>query len=52
MRGGLPIVVDGAVIGGIGASFATPEEDEEVAKEGLAALNRDRNLSNFHPSLR
>jgi glc operon protein GlcG len=27
MQGGLPIVVDGQVIGGIGASFDTPEHD-------------------------
>ena len=38
MQGGLPVIVDGEVIGGIGASFATPEEDEQVAKAGLAAL--------------
>jgi glc operon protein GlcG len=40
MQGGLPIVVDDEVIGGIGASFATPEEDEQVAKAGLAALSK------------
>jgi len=40
MQGGLPIVVDGEVIGGIGASFAPPEEDEQVAKAGLAALTQ------------
>jgi glc operon protein GlcG len=40
MQGGLPVVVDGEVIGGIGASFATPEEDEQVAKVGLAALTQ------------
>jgi glc operon protein GlcG len=40
MQGGLPVVVDGEIIGGIGASFATPEEDEQVAKAGLAALNQ------------
>ena len=40
MQGGLPVVVDGEVIGGIGASFATPEEDEQVAKAGLAALSK------------
>jgi len=39
-QGGLPAVVDGEVIGGIGASFATPEEDEQVAKAGLAALTQ------------
>jgi glc operon protein GlcG len=38
MKGGLPVLVDGEVIGGIGASFATPEEDEQIAKAGLAAL--------------
>ena len=40
MQGGLPIVVDGELIGGIGASFATPEEDEQVAKTGFAALSK------------
>jgi len=40
MQGGLPVVVDGEAIGGIGASFATPEEDEQVAKAGLAALTQ------------
>ena len=40
MQGGLPVVVDGEVIGGIGASFATPEEDEQVAKAGLTALTQ------------
>ena len=40
MQGGLQVVVDGEVIGGIGASFATPEEDEQIAKAGLAALNQ------------
>lgn len=40
MQGGLPVVVDGEVIGGIVASFATPEEDEQIAKAGLAALTQ------------
>jgi uncharacterized protein GlcG (DUF336 family) len=40
LQGGLPVVVDGEVIGGTGASFATPEEDEQVAKAGLAALTQ------------
>jgi uncharacterized protein GlcG (DUF336 family) len=34
------VVVDGEVIGGLGASFATPEEDEQVAKAGRAALTQ------------
>jgi glc operon protein GlcG len=40
MQGGLPIVVDGQVIGGIGASFDTPEHDVMIAKAGLAALKQ------------
>src|ERR1700755_1054062 len=40
MQGGLPIVVDGQVIGGIGASFDTPEHDVQIAQAGLAALSR------------
>jgi glc operon protein GlcG len=38
MQGGLPIVVDGEVIGGFGASFDTPEHDVQVAQAGVAAL--------------
>jgi len=38
MQGGLPIVVGGQVIGGIGASFDTPEHDVQIANAGLAAL--------------
>jgi glc operon protein GlcG len=40
MQGGLPIVVDGQVIGGIGASFDTPEHDVQIAQAGLAALTQ------------
>jgi glc operon protein GlcG len=40
MKGGLPIVVDGQVIGGIGASFDTPDHDAQIAQAGLAALKR------------
>jgi glc operon protein GlcG len=40
MQGGLPIVVDGQVIGGIGASFDTPQHDVEIAQAGLTALTR------------
>jgi glc operon protein GlcG len=38
MRGGLPIVVGGEVIGAIGASFDTPEHDVQIAQAGLAAV--------------
>jgi glc operon protein GlcG len=38
LKGGLPIVVDGVTIGGIGIGSQTGEEDLEVAKAGLAAV--------------
>jgi glc operon protein GlcG len=38
MQGGLPIVVDGEVIGAIGASFDTPKHDVQIAQAGLAAV--------------
>jgi glc operon protein GlcG len=38
MQGGLPFIVDGEVIGGIGASFDTPEHDVQIAQAGLVAL--------------
>lgn len=38
MEGGLPIVVDGACIGGIGVSGGKPDDDEAVGAAGLAAL--------------
>jgi uncharacterized protein GlcG (DUF336 family) len=37
--GGLPIVIDGQVIGAIGASGGTGEQDVEVATAALAAKN-------------
>jgi glc operon protein GlcG len=37
LKGGLPIVVDGEVIGAIGASD-TPEHDVQIAQAGVAAL--------------
>lgn len=38
VRGGLPIVYDGQVIGGVGAGGATQDEDVIVATAALAAL--------------
>jgi glc operon protein GlcG len=38
LQGGVPVVVDGKVIGAIGASGNTPQEDEEIAKAGAAAM--------------
>jgi len=39
LKGGLPIIVDGITIGGIGVGSQTGEEDLEVAKAGLAAID-------------
>jgi glc operon protein GlcG len=38
IEGGLPLVVDGAVIGSIGASGGSSKEDGMVAKAGMEAL--------------
>jgi len=37
LQGGVPIVLDGKVIGAIGVSGESPTEDEDVAKAGAAA---------------
>ncbi|GIT89582.1 hypothetical protein JANAI62_09330 [Jannaschia pagri] len=39
LPGGLPIVVDGAVIGGIGIGSGSGDQDIAVAKAALAALS-------------
>ena len=36
--GGLPMVVDGEVVGGIGCSGGSEEQDTECARAGLAAI--------------
>lgn len=36
--GGFPIMLDGEMVGGLGVSGATGEQDEIVAQAGLAAL--------------
>ena len=38
LEGGLPIVVDGKVIGGIGVSGVLASDDEKIAQAGLNAL--------------
>ena len=40
LEGGLPLVVDGKIIGAIGASGALSSQDSQVAKAGVEALNR------------
>jgi len=38
LQGGLPIVYEGKVIGAIGVSGNTPQEDEDIARAGAAAF--------------
>ena len=38
LQGGLPIVVDGKIIGGIGVSGVMASQDEQVAKAGADTL--------------
>ncbi|MGF6771888.1 uncharacterized protein GlcG (DUF336 family) [Paraburkholderia sp. GAS199] len=38
--GGIPVVVNGKIVGAIGTSAGTVEQDIEVAEAGLAALGR------------
>lgn len=33
--GGLPVIVDGVVVGGIGVSSGTPAQDQQVAQAGI-----------------
>lgn len=42
LKGGLPIVVDGHVVGGIGVGSGTGDEDVAVAQAGIAALGTTR----------
>ncbi len=39
LPGGLPVIVDGHVIGGIGVGSGTGAQDLEVAKVGIAAID-------------
>lgn len=38
LPGGLPVIVDGHLVGGIGVGSGTGEQDKEVAKTALAAF--------------
>lgn len=38
LKGGVPIVLDGHVVGAVGVGSGTGEQDLEVAKAGIAAL--------------
>jgi uncharacterized protein GlcG (DUF336 family) len=39
VQGGLPIVVDGACVGGVGVSGVQSHEDEQIAKAAIDALS-------------
>jgi glc operon protein GlcG len=38
LEGGVPIIIDGQVIGAVGVSGVKPEQDGQIAKAGVAAL--------------
>lgn len=38
LKGGIPVIVDGQVIGGVGVGGGTGEQDAEVAKAGIQSL--------------
>ena len=38
-QGGLPIIVDGVTMGGIGSSGSTGDDDETIARAGASALS-------------
>jgi len=40
IRGGVPLIVDGEVIGAIGVSAGSEDEDLDVARAGAAALEK------------
>ena len=40
MQGGLPVIVDGKVIGAVGVSGVTSVQDEQVCKAGLDAMGK------------
>lgn len=40
IRGGLPLIVDGEIVGAIGVSNGTEDEDVDVARAGAAAIEK------------
>ena len=43
LQGGVPLIYQGKVIGAIGVSGNTPQEDEDIAKAGAAVVERSIN---------
>ncbi len=48
VAGGLPIFVDGQIVGGVGCSSGTPDQDEEVARAGLDAFQASLKSDKLH----
>jgi uncharacterized protein GlcG (DUF336 family) len=40
LEGGIPIVVDGRIVGGIGVSGVTSQQDAQIAQAGIDALRK------------
>lgn len=40
VRGGVPLIVDGEVVGAIGVSAGTEDQDAEIARAGAATLEK------------
>ncbi|GFM81681.1 hypothetical protein PSCICN_23730 [Pseudomonas cichorii] len=41
LEGGVPVIIDGQVIGAVGVSGVKADQDAQVAKAGIAALNAE-----------
>jgi glc operon protein GlcG len=41
LQGGVPIVIDGRVVGAVGVSGDTPQVDEDIALAGARAIHRE-----------
>jgi glc operon protein GlcG len=51
LQGGVPLEVNGRVVGAIGVSGNTPQEDEDIAKVGAAALQLAVGIGEGGPSV-
>jgi uncharacterized protein GlcG (DUF336 family) len=49
MEGGVPIVVDGKIVGGIGVSGVHSAEDAQVAQAGADAVARSATVCHGRP---
>ena len=42
LQGGVPVIIDGRVVGAVGVSGDSPQVDEEIAIAGAAAISRGK----------